>query len=39
MKIKAHLTKEGLDQIIKIKERMNKNRLKDDYFPEEEEEE
>lgn len=24
MKIKAHLTREGLDQIIKIKENMNR---------------
>lgn len=29
MKIKAHLTPKGIDQIIKIKENMNKGRIID----------
>ena len=30
MKIKAHLTREGLDQIIKIKDNTNKGRIYSD---------
>jgi hypothetical protein len=35
IKNKSHLSKEGLAQIINIKERMNKNRIEGDYYPEE----